>query len=343
MANQIFANGREVACKAGSGKTICAMPDVCFTPPENPATPPGVPVPYPNTGFASDTADGSTTVTISGAEVMLKNKSYFSKSTGDEAGCAAKNMGKVYFNSWSMDVKFEGENADRHLDMTTNNHASQPGDTPPWPFAESMAIDNAGNTKDPCAENKKAEKKACEQHGGNRDKECADPKCKRAMSCRLVPYGGSGSPNCCKGMTGDHVIEASSFARERGGRALAGCEGYDLDEAPVCCVEGGNAYSKDHGFMSAMRGVMNSQCKEGELTLSGTGGDKIRARATTYGQAAENGARSVRSVLTHCDEECIRKQIDTYHHGCGIKDETPVKAITYGDSVKWIQQLMDWR
>jgi Toxin PAAR-like domain len=126
MANDVFANGRELSCKAGSGKTICAFPDVCFTPPENPATPPGVPIPYPNTGIASDTTNGSKTVKISGKEVMLKNKSYFKKSTGDEAGCAAKkgivtsvNRGKVYFTSWSMDVKFEGENVVRHEELCT--------------------------------------------------------------------------------------------------------------------------------------------------------------------------------------------------------------------------------
>ena len=112
MANDVYANGREMSCKSGEGKSICAFPDVCFTPPENPATPPGVPIPYPNTGMSSDTTDGSKTVQISGKEVMLKNKSYFKKSTGDEAGSAAKkgvitsvNTGKVYFNSWSMDVK----------------------------------------------------------------------------------------------------------------------------------------------------------------------------------------------------------------------------------------------
>src|SRR5690606_40652168 len=55
-------------------------------------------------------------------EVMLKNKSYFKKSTGDEPGNAPKkgvvtstHRGKVYFTSWSMDVKFEGENVVRHL------------------------------------------------------------------------------------------------------------------------------------------------------------------------------------------------------------------------------------
>ena len=127
----MYANDREISCKAGDGKSICCFPDVCMTPPENPATPPGVPVPYPNTGLASDTTEGSKSVQISGKEIMLKNKSYFKKSMGDEAGCAAKkgvvtsvNRGKVYFIAWSMDVKVEGENVVRHLDLTTHNHAS---------------------------------------------------------------------------------------------------------------------------------------------------------------------------------------------------------------------------
>jgi hypothetical protein len=156
MANEVYANGREIACKAGDGKTICAFPDVCFTPPENPATPPGVPVPYPNTGFDSNTTEGSKTVMISGKEVMLKHTSYFKTLSGDEAGCAAKkgvitstNRGKVYFEAWSMDVKFEGENVDRHLDLTTTNHASDPGDAPPWPFQDGMA---SPTPETPCEE-----------------------------------------------------------------------------------------------------------------------------------------------------------------------------------------------
>ncbi|WP_290639358.1 DUF4150 domain-containing protein [Aquabacterium sp.] len=146
MANNVFANMMEVSCKAASGKTICAFPDVCMTPPMTPATPPGVPIPYPNTGMASDATDGSTSVKISGKEIMLKNKSSFSKSSGDEAGSApkkgvvtSKNMGKVFFNMWSMDVKVEGENVVRHLDITTNNHASMPGNSPPMPHVDGMA------------------------------------------------------------------------------------------------------------------------------------------------------------------------------------------------------------
>lgn len=147
MSNQVYANNMEVSCKQAAGKSICAFPDVCMTPPMTPATPPGVPIPYPNTGMASDTTDGSSSVKISGQEVMLKNKSYFKKSMGDEAGCApkknvitSKNMGKVYFNMWSMDVKFEGENVVRMMDLTTHNHASWVGGTPPQVYSDRMAM-----------------------------------------------------------------------------------------------------------------------------------------------------------------------------------------------------------
>jgi len=161
VSKEVYANMMEVSCKAGDGKSIAAMPDVCMTPPQTPATPPGVPVPYPNTGMSSDCSDGSTTVSIGGQEVMLKDKSYFKQSSGDEAGCApmkgvitSTNRGKVYFAMWSMDVQIEGENVVRHLDVTTHNHASAPGNqSVPWPEIESMTSPATSRSK-PC-------KKAC--------------------------------------------------------------------------------------------------------------------------------------------------------------------------------------
>lgn len=168
MANDVFANMMEVSCKAAAGKSICAFPDVCFTPPTAPPTPPGVPIPYPNTGMASDCTSGSRTVKISGKEVMLKNKSYFKKSTGDEAGCApkkgvvtSKNMGKVYFNMWSMDVKVEGENVVRNLDLTTHNHASVPGNTPTWPYIDDTYVGVDVWSK--CRDDMGKEEKACKE------------------------------------------------------------------------------------------------------------------------------------------------------------------------------------
>lgn len=149
MANEVYANGMEISCKAASGKSICAFPDVCFTPPQTPATPPGVPIPYPNTGMASDTTEGSKTVQISGQEVMLKDKSHFKKSTGDEAGSAPKkgivtstNKGKVYFTAWSMNVKCEGENVVRNFDLTTHNHNPKVGNGPPWLYSDNAVIPN---------------------------------------------------------------------------------------------------------------------------------------------------------------------------------------------------------
>jgi hypothetical protein len=126
--------------------------------------------------MASDTTDGSKNVKIGGKEVGLKDKSCFKKSIGDEAGCAAKkgvvtsqNRGKVYFKSWSMDVKFEGENAVRHLDLTTNNHASDPGDTPTWPYVDRMAmVDIPG-----CEGQRNEVDKACGKNGEN--VECPNP------------------------------------------------------------------------------------------------------------------------------------------------------------------------
>src|SRR5213593_3946979 len=124
MGCEVYANGMTIACKAADGKTIAAMPDVCLSPPSPPAGP--VPIPYPNTALASDTTDGSKTVRINGQEVMLKDSSSFKKSTGDEAATKSLGMGvvthqiqgKVNFVAWSMDVKFEGANVPRHLDLT---------------------------------------------------------------------------------------------------------------------------------------------------------------------------------------------------------------------------------
>jgi hypothetical protein len=175
MADDVLANGREITCQAASSKSIAAFPDVCMTPPENPATPPGVPVPYPNFGMASDTTKGSKTVKINGKPVMLKNESHFKKSTGDEAGAAAKkgvvsskNRGKVYFTSWSPDVKVEDKNVVRHLDLTTHNHGSPANESIPWPHIGRMDL---------------VVVKGCETEKGVIDSKCGNPIDKDKAAC----------------------------------------------------------------------------------------------------------------------------------------------------------------
>jgi hypothetical protein len=128
MSKNVFANGREVSAGKDGNKSIAAMPDVCLSPPTPPAGP--LPIPYPNFSVASDTDNGTRSVKIGGAEVSIKNSSTYKKSNGNEAATKTLGMGVVshqiqnttYFAAWSFDVKFEGENAVRQLDMTTHNN-----------------------------------------------------------------------------------------------------------------------------------------------------------------------------------------------------------------------------
>jgi hypothetical protein len=125
----VFANGLEISAKAQGCKVIAAFPDPCFTPPQTPATPPGVPVPYPNFGKDPDLTKGSGKVKIGGEEISQENDSHFSKCSGDEAGAAPKKglvtsnkTGPVYAQKWSMDVKVEGKGVARFSDIATSNH-----------------------------------------------------------------------------------------------------------------------------------------------------------------------------------------------------------------------------
>lgn len=137
MSSDVYANGSAIACKKGDGKVVAAFPDVCMSPPAPPAGP--IPVPYPNSSFSKDMKNGSKSVKIHGGEVMLRDQSFYKSSPlGNEA--ATRNFGasvvthvitgKTYFGAWSMDVRFEGKNVPRHLDLTTSNHGSYPGGPP---------------------------------------------------------------------------------------------------------------------------------------------------------------------------------------------------------------------
>jgi hypothetical protein len=320
MGNEVYANMMEVSCKAAAGKSICAFPDVCFTPPQTPATPPGVPIPYPNTGMASDCASGSSTVKISGQEVMLKNKSYFKKSTGDEAGCAPKkglvnsqNRGKIYFKAWSFDVKVEGENVVRNLDIATHNHASDIGnESIPWPYIDKASI---------------SEDHACVKSGDVQkvNDNCTDPpedcntkECCEARRCMLVP-GDLGNNKCCKSgrkkMTPHHIIPAADHYTTTGIRAKVdknkisraqaqkhmrpGNKTYDQKAAPSICVQGrDHQVRSQHGKIGRAYAHMRDKVP---------GGDTY-----SYSDVAAPAAQIV-GYHTGCDPDCIKAQMDAYH------------------------------
>ncbi len=249
MANEVYANGMEIACKAADGKSVAAFPDTCLSPPSPPAGP--MPIPYPNTAYASDTTNGSTTVMISGQEVMLKDQSTFKKSTGDEAATKSLGMGVVThalqgeasFVAWSMDVKIEGQNVDRHLDPMLHNEQCNPANTPPMIYVDRMAAANIPGcetqrqqVEDACGKNgenfscpddsalraAKAQRDAAPKGSAARaaankrinaafSNMTADHKandCRKKMRCLLSPY----DPNkCCPGQTPHHLVEAGAF------------------------------------------------------------------------------------------------------------------------------------
>lgn len=120
-----------------SGGITSAFPDVCKTP--SPGGP--IPIPYPNVAKSSDTAKGSESVKCDGNPICLKD-SNFSTSTGDEAGTAGggvvsnKTKGKAEFVNFSFDVKVEGKNVARALDLMLHNDKN----TPPFPLVQGPSV-----------------------------------------------------------------------------------------------------------------------------------------------------------------------------------------------------------
>ena len=134
MGVTVNVNMRSVVHKSSSG-IASAFPDVCKTP--APPSPSPIPIPYPNISKSSDTSKGSKKVKMDGNSIMLKD-SEFSMSTGDEAGSAGGNMvtnktkGPAAFIMYSFDVKVEGKNVPRQLDIMMHNKSATSG-TPPFP------------------------------------------------------------------------------------------------------------------------------------------------------------------------------------------------------------------
>jgi GHH signature containing HNH/Endo VII superfamily nuclease toxin 2/Domain of unknown function (DUF4150) len=349
MSNQVYANNMEISCKSAAGKSICAFPDVCFTPPLTPATPPGVPIPYPNTGMASDCTSGSTTVKISGNEVMLKNKSYFKRSTGDEAGSApkkgvvtSKNMGKVYFNAWSMDVMVEGENAVRNLDITTHNHGSVPGNSPTWPYIDAVAV--GIDASHPCHDVVKALKdNDCQRHvdantyttgsinrAGASKALCSDGKCKQAMACVLSPYDPT---NCCDGKTPHHVVPKSQF-KERGAsgepllKDAAGLNKYDANKAPCICEDGHSHSTGTHGDIHEETNLLTVTHPKVAPMVTGKTIDATARWDVADAEAV--GAKASEKGGNKCNEECTKSQVRSGHQAMGIGPNDQIRPSTAG-------------
>jgi len=220
----VFANGLEIACKAQANQVIAAFPYVCMTPPQTPATPPGVPVPYPTFGMDSDTDKGTSTVKIGDKTVTQKNLSYYTKCTGNEAGCAPMknvishvNTGKEYAHAWSGNVKMDGEPVSRFSDISTNDHASPQAGGPPWPKIGQMKVGRS----------------SCKTILAN-------------VGLKVHRYGDAGK-ECTSGQQSDHILQNACLQNTRGGDAIDTASAYTMNDAPCVCLEDATKTTTQHG------------------------------------------------------------------------------------------------
>ncbi len=145
MSVTVGVNSMSVVHK-GSGGVTTAFPDVCKTP----AAPSPLPIPYPNVARSADSAKTAKKVKADGNPICT-NASNFSTSTGDDAGVlkgvvSNKVKGKAEFVNFSMNVKAEGKNVVRALDLMLHNGKN----TPPVPLLQGPAILVPGSDRPTC-------------------------------------------------------------------------------------------------------------------------------------------------------------------------------------------------
>lgn len=293
MSGDVFANGLEVSGKVSGGKTIAAFPDVCFTPPENPATPPGVPVPYPSFGTGDDTDKGTSTVKIGGKTVNIKNMSYLTKTSGTEAGCAAKkgvitskNTGKEYFSSWSSDVKADGEPVIRMSDLATNNHASPQANAPPW--AHVLKVKKGGMT---CAQ--------------------------ILIDCNIQLHRHWDSP-CTPPDESEHMAQNAFFQNARGGPdgSIPDLPKYSANTAPCICMKGPSTNANTpHGRKTAAQREFAKTMEPGKTTMGEGVTNEMNNVREHHPAIKKNGPKGELAL------ECLEAVIYAYLEAASEQDD----------------------
>ena len=150
----------------------------------------------------------------------------------------------------------------------------------------------------------------------------------------LVPNGGSGSPNCCKGKSAHHVVPLGEFCKPRSetgnrrGQEMIHekLNGYDPDKAPCVCAEGDD-HKKRHPSDSTTPDLLKEHGLIGGAYIDARFEKGITNNQTgvKYSDISDCGAKSVKKVFKHCDEACIKKQLDNYHEkGAGIPPDEPI-------------------
>ena len=132
-AQNVLINGKTAVHSQSSG--VLNTVDVCLTGQGNSV----IPIPYANVARSSDVTNVAQTVKVNG-NGMAHIGSYFSRSTGDEAGdkkgvVSGTTRGKAQFLSGSHNVFIEGSPAARQSDLMVSNNCNTPISTLTQPGA----------------------------------------------------------------------------------------------------------------------------------------------------------------------------------------------------------------
>jgi hypothetical protein len=271
---------------------------------------------------------------------MLKNKSYFKKCSGDEAATKSLGQGvvthtiggKVYFAAWSANVRAEGENVVRHLDLMTSNHASpMANESVPIVETEKMSppdhescADYANDAATAC-ENAKPKMRTIKK-GKRKGKKTQDglncsKACKKAKQCILVPKGKDKKQCCSPNTTGDHLIEDHWT---KGAPDFKGIPNL-YSGAPCMCVNKSRYHGK-HGVAHGIRGVLEDRKIGQQLNYQ----EAKKMTLTSFDHA---------NPRHKCDKKCIEKQLDDFYGPDGNKQcNTPTRRQPLTDAQRKVAE-----
>jgi hypothetical protein len=227
-----------------------------------------------------------------------------------------------------MDVKVEGENVVRNLDMTTHNHACTfANGSVPMVHTASVAMaaipDNACETdkkriernckkdnSDQCPgslantvdqqrtsfKKKKGGPSRTQQAAFKATKDASASKCVKAMRCFLRPYKGTKKkPGCCPGQTPHHIPPKSMMKGK--------VKNYSVDNALCVCLEGASQHVGSHGKNHAA--IDHLANKPGVLDAKGKCSVKKYNEVCAKAVAAQCG----------CAVKCIEEQLNASFPG----------------------------
>lgn len=115
------------------------------------------------------------------------------------------------------------------------------------------------------------------------------------------------------------------------GNALEDLEGYNQNKAPCVCASESRAdgtHGVLHAVQSQLEGAYNDRGKVlCEWENSGKTGKGENVSKWRYKEARNAGAKAHKIAFPHCNEECVKKQLDAYHKDeCKISENTPLRS-----------------